>query len=108
MYLGVHWATDVLAGALSGAGCCSSNETSRGAGNFLLVVDPDNFGDGQDYVSQVGGLIDHIKSCPTAPGFDEVYVPGEMEHLTEQRRRRDGIPLGEATWSEIKQLAHVS
>lgn len=96
---------DVLAGALSGAGCCSSTNVSPQDGIFLLVLDPKRFTDHQGFSQQVGGLIEHIKSCQTAPGFDEVFLPGELEHRTEQNRLREGIPLDEGTWAGIKQLA---
>lgn len=96
---------DVLAGALSGAGCCSSESTSPRDGIFLLVLDPQRFSGHHNFASQVGGLIEHIKSCPTAPGFEEVYMPGELEHRTKLLRQRDGIPLSEETWNEIKLLA---
>ncbi|MEO2046851.1 MAG: Ldh family oxidoreductase [Pirellulales bacterium] len=96
---------DVLAGALSGAGCCSSSEVSPSDGIFLIVLDPQRFTGRQDFARQVDGLIEHIKSCPTAPGFEDVYLPGELEHRTEQLRQKEGIPLSNETWTEIKQLA---
>jgi LDH2 family malate/lactate/ureidoglycolate dehydrogenase len=34
-----------------------------------------------------------------------VRLPGEPEGEVEAQRRRDGIPIAEATWSELAALA---
>ncbi|NIT77904.1 MAG: Ldh family oxidoreductase, partial [Thermoplasmata archaeon] len=45
-----------------------------------------------------------IKSTPPADGFDEVLLPGEPEARTEQRRLRQGIPLGREVYQELVEL----
>ena len=42
-------------------------------------------------------LIRDYKATRLAPGFDRVYVPGELEVELERARRADGIPLNDAT-----------
>ena len=37
-------------------------------------------------------LIERVHGCPTAPGCDEVLMPGEPERRHEEERRRRGIP----------------
>jgi uncharacterized oxidoreductase len=34
-----------------------------------------------------------------------VFYPGEVEHIREQQRRRDGIAVEDATWDKLKALA---
>jgi uncharacterized oxidoreductase len=34
-----------------------------------------------------------------------VFYPGEVEHIREQARRRDGIEVEDATWDKLKALA---
>ena len=96
---------DILAGALSGAGCCSKDETLARDGLLLLAIDPEHFS-GAEYVrGQITALYQHIKSCRTAPGFEEVYTPGEIEHRMEQHRRLHGIPLDHATLDDLERIS---
>ena len=47
----------------------------------------------------------YLKATPPADGFDEVFYPGEIEYRTEQRRRRDGIPIEDKTWGQLGEIA---
>jgi hydroxycarboxylate dehydrogenase B len=96
---------DVIAGALSGAGCCSPQEVPARDGVLLLAIDVEQFTDGDLFRRQVIQLIQHVKSCPAAPGIEEVFVPGELEHRESQKRRRTGILVDDATWNEMHSLA---
>ena len=46
-----------------------------------------------------------IKNSKLRPGFDEILVPGELEHRREQERRRNGIKLDAAVFDELATLA---
>ena len=50
-------------------------------------------------------LAQYLKSSPPASGFDEVYYPGELEHLRARRLLRDGITVEPATWERLRELA---
>jgi LDH2 family malate/lactate/ureidoglycolate dehydrogenase len=39
-------------------------------------------------------LIERVRACPRADGFDEVLIPGEPESREEEKRARSGIPYG--------------
>lgn len=45
-----------------------------------------------------------IKQTPTAPGFDEIYYPGEIEWRTAKQRSKDGIFIEDATWGRLQNL----
>lgn len=96
---------DIMAGALSGAGCCGPLEVPARDGVFLLAIDVEQFTDGQWFRGQVMQLMDHVKSSPPAPGFNEVFVPGELEYREEENRRRTGVLVDDTTWAEMKLLA---
>ncbi|WP_236843219.1 hypothetical protein [Bradyrhizobium icense] len=34
-----------------------------------------------------------------------MFYPGEIEHIREQQRRRDGIEVEDDTWEKLKALA---
>jgi LDH2 family malate/lactate/ureidoglycolate dehydrogenase len=53
---------------------------------------PDLFVPQEDYRNRMDTLIERVHACPTAPGFDEVLMPGEPERRHEDERRRSGIP----------------
>lgn len=52
-------------------------------------------------MEQIIGL---MHACPIAPGVERIFVPGEIEHETQQRRTSEGIPLNVALRDELKAL----
>ena len=50
-------------------------------------------------------FVAYLKATPPAEGFQEVLYPGEIEYRTEQRRRREGIPIEAATWKRLGEIA---
>ncbi|HWD18978.1 MAG TPA: Ldh family oxidoreductase [Verrucomicrobiae bacterium] len=102
---GLGFMIDILAGALSGAGCCRLDAPEPQDGLFIIVIDIERFIPLERFASHVEQLVEHVKSSPTAPGFDRVFVPGEVEFEEEKKRRRDGIMVDGRTWDEIKEAA---
>ena len=97
--------TDILAGALSGAGC-SRKDTSRVGNAFLcVVIDPDQFRAEDDFTQDVEGLIEFVKSSALAPGSDVILIPGELEAQEKARREKSGIPIDNETWKQIAAVA---
>ncbi len=47
----------------------------------------------------------HLKATPPAEGSSGVLYPGEIEHMKEQDRRRNGIDVEDATWGKLCALA---
>ena len=43
--------------------------------------------------------------APRIPQFDEILLPGEKGFKTEEKRRRDGIPMPDRDWEEFQKLA---
>lgn len=50
-------------------------------------------------------LIDFVKTSATAPGFDEITIPGERSTHTRRQRLQNGIPLDDATWDNLLEVA---
>jgi len=96
---------DILAGALSGAGC-SRPTTSRAANSFLaFVIDIDKFRGCAAFDQDVDQLVDYVKSSQLAEGFSEILIPGEPERRERERRTKMGIPVDDETWRQIAQTA---
>jgi len=102
---GLAFLVDVLAGALSGAGCSDAESRQgdpTGRGMLFIAIDTAFFTPLGDFQDRVRDLIDYVQSCSPAPGFDSVMVPGEFEHRCRSERSRDGIDVPEKTWEEIR------
>jgi uncharacterized oxidoreductase len=104
---GLALMVDILAGALSTAGCCRADlpEKPRGDGILAMAINISQFTPLDEFYQHVGGLVDHVKSSATAPGFDEILFPGEPEHRRTAHRLKQGIPLDESTWHQIREIA---
>lgn len=66
-------------------------------GHFLLAVDVDAFRDVEAFKTDVGELIDRLKSARAADGVDEVRLPGERSARIAAERERNGIPIDRPT-----------
>ena len=97
--------TDILAGALSGAGCGRPGDHRPGNGFLAIVIDLEKVRPGDGYDTDVNELVEWVKSSALAPGFDEILVPGEPEARERARRAADGIPIADETWRQISEAA---
>ncbi len=73
--------------------------------SLLIAIDISAFSPLEQYVESVDQLIDAEKRLPTADGFDEVLVPGELEERTQTERMRNGLPLPQGTIGNLNRLA---
>jgi uncharacterized oxidoreductase len=98
-------ATDILAGAISGAGC--SRPTAKRVGNSFTatLVDPAQLRERGAFDQDVDQLVDYVKSSKLAEGFNEILIPGEPERRERQRRERDGILVDDETWRQLHETA---
>jgi LDH2 family malate/lactate/ureidoglycolate dehydrogenase len=87
---------EILGGLVAGAGCAALG-ADPGNGLVLIAVHPAPTG--------VDALVHAVRGAPPAPGFDRVRAPGDPEAETEDRRRRDGIPVPDATWDDFAAVA---
>ena len=94
-----------LAAVLPGLGFGIDPLGRHNDGMFFLAFDPAMFRPLGDFMADVEGFMSFLKDTPPAAGFDEVLYPGELERRTELVRRRDGIPVDPATWSEVAAVA---
>lgn len=102
---GLALVIDVLAGALSGAGCSQADSTETGNALFIAVLNPEAFLPLEEFTAEVDRFIDWVKSSPPAAGFDEVLLPGENSHRIYQERSRRGMDVDTTAWEQIAELA---
>ena len=97
---------EVLAGALTGAGC-STTGVQRVANGFLaLFLDPAAFCGEDFYRAELGALIPHVKSSRLMAGHDEILYPGEPEARAEAERSR-AVEIERSTWERTATIARA-
>ncbi|MSP12299.1 MAG: Ldh family oxidoreductase [Chloroflexi bacterium] len=96
---------DAIAGGLSWAGCSTAQPTRGGSGFLALAIDIDSFIDLDDFKGEMQILADWVKSSPTLPGVERIYLPGEVEEETRLRRTVEGIYIEPSTWEKIAEVA---
>jgi ureidoglycolate dehydrogenase (NAD+) len=70
----------------------------RNLGHFMLALDVGRFTEPREFGAQVSRLVEEARA-------EGALAPGDPERSTAERRRREGIPLGEATRGELNALA---
>jgi uncharacterized oxidoreductase len=96
---------EILSGLLTGLGFGVEPTGRHNDGCFIAVFKVSAFRDLDTFKQEVTDFAHYLKSTPPAQGFTEVYYPGEIEFRKEKDRRANGIPIEDATWAKVKELA---
>ena len=96
-------AADILAGALSGAGCSRPDGSRVGNSFTATLLDPAALRGRVSFDQDVDNLVEYVKSSKLADGFEEIMVPGEPERRERARREKNGIPVDDETWRQIRE-----
>ena len=104
---GLSFMTDALTGVLAGGGfglAPYSDPEHQDVSHLFLAIHIPWFMPRTEYEARMGRLIDMVKGSRLRPGFDEVLVPGELEHRRESAKRADGVPLEPGTFQALQAL----
>jgi len=106
---GLSLLVEILAGALTEAGCSNSEEyRSRpfygGNGVFMMAIDVGRLTDIKAFKERVDNLLRTVKNSPRALGFDEILIPGEPERRLREKNLREGVYVEESTWNDVRKL----
>jgi LDH2 family malate/lactate/ureidoglycolate dehydrogenase len=105
---GLSLMTDVMTGVLSGGGfglAPFSDPERQDVSHAFTAIDIDWFMPLAEFRARLGRFIDEVKSARLRPGFDEVLVPGELEHRRAAAKATGGVPLDRAVYVELEALA---
>jgi uncharacterized oxidoreductase len=102
---GLAIVADLLAGALTGAGCTQRREADLINTMCSIYIDPDRLPDRAAFDTEVDAFLEWVKASPPADPNGEVLLPGDIERRTREERLRCGIPLDDTTIGEIAQTA---
>jgi uncharacterized oxidoreductase len=97
---------EILCGLLTGLGFGQEPSGRHNDGCFLAVFNVAAFRPVAEFKHEVAEFARYLKATPPAEGSRGVFYPGEIEFLNEQKRRRDGIDVEDATWQKLISLAN--
>ncbi len=102
---GLAFMIELLAGALTGSGCCGPGERPLVNGMLSIYLAPGFFDSDHYFARELRTYVTFFKSARPAEPGGEVLVPGEPEQRTRTRRLGEGIPLPAETWASIAAAA---
>jgi hydroxycarboxylate dehydrogenase B len=105
---GLAVACELLGGALTGGGVTDhDNKTQRRVlnGMISIVIDPARLGTEAAFKKDAKSFLAWLRASRAAPGHDRVRIAGEPEREYRAVRERDGIPVDDETWKEIRAAA---
>ncbi|MBP1996680.1 Ldh family oxidoreductase [Paenibacillus eucommiae] len=100
---GLGLLVEILGGVL--AGVSLSDDADYVNGLCLIAINPDAFYGKESFVQEMDQLSEYMLSCPTAPGFDKITLPGALDFHRKEQRLQSGVPIDEVTWETIVKAA---
>jgi ureidoglycolate dehydrogenase (NAD+) len=102
---GLSVIVDVFSGLLAGAAfgphigkMYDDLDKMRKLGHYFCVINPAFFTDSDVFLEQMDRMMEELQQVPPAPGFDRVYVPGEIEQLHEESNLEQGITIAASVY----------
>lgn len=74
-------------------------------GHLFQAIDVQQFMPVNEFKEKVDTWIRQIKGSKLAPGFDRIYLPGEIGFLEKEKRLKQGIPMHISVYRDLDQLA---
>lgn len=105
---GLSIMTDILCGVLTGAAFGLTpyrDPASHDVGHMLIAIDIEHFLPFEEYLSRVRRFCDELRASTLAPGFDEILLPGELEHRRSVDRSANGIEFDLEALGALRELA---
>jgi uncharacterized oxidoreductase len=104
----LSFAVETLAAILPGLGFGVDPQGRHNDGAFMMAFDPGAFRPVAQFKADVTAFAKYLKATKPAEGFTEVLYPGEIEWRTEQKRRKEGIPIDDDTYGKLEALARAA
>lgn len=104
---------DILCALLSGAATSPDVKSQafltdpQDVGHFFLAIYVPAFVDLNDYRNRIDHMLEQIRNSTPAAGVQQIYAPGDIEKLSEERANKEGISLQVSTWKAISEKAAV-
>jgi LDH2 family malate/lactate/ureidoglycolate dehydrogenase len=105
---------DMLSGVLSGSAFLDDvhgpyDPVNRsGAGHFFVAFNVEAFQPRAQFDARMEEYIERLKSVPAAPGYEEVFYPGEIEARNDAKHRKEGLQLPQDTLADLVKVARMA
>lgn len=107
---GLAMMTDVITGVVAGGGfglTPYSNPAKQDVSHTFIAIDIDWFMPVSEFKARMDEFVQMVKSAKKRPGVDEIFVPGEIDHIRETQYRAEGAQLDAAVFDELAELAQT-
>jgi ureidoglycolate dehydrogenase (NAD+) len=109
---GIALLIEILAGVLTGAAFMNDLKTwiidtdaHINQGHAFFAIDPAIMMPLDQFKARMDDLVQRVKTTPTAPGAERIYLPGEMEWGKYDDAQANGIPLPEDVLANLRGVA---
>jgi L-2-hydroxycarboxylate dehydrogenase (NAD+) len=109
---GLSLIVGILAGTLNGAAMGSEvidfnhdDTTITNTGQAIVAIDPDAFGEIDEFKARVDGLVRELRASERMPGVERIWLPGEQSHARRIANQRDGLVLAPALLAQLDTVA---
>ncbi|WP_080872924.1 Ldh family oxidoreductase [Oceanobacillus timonensis] len=98
--------TGVLTGALFGKDVprMYDDPEPQQLGHLFIVLDIASFMDMDTFKQKMDDRIKQTTNSASAEGFEQVFMPGDIEQMKREDRYEKGIPLTQAIYEELSEL----
>ncbi len=105
--LAVEFLSRILLGTARYADPARGGVNMRDQGVSMIALKADLFQPLGEFEALAAEMERRIRAIPSAPGFDEVIVPGDPEARNREERTRDGIPITDEIWASLVETAEA-
>jgi LDH2 family malate/lactate/ureidoglycolate dehydrogenase len=109
---GMAFVMGIISGLLNGAAFVHSVTDfyadltePQNAGHYFQAIDISAFMDPPEFRAKMDESIRAMHSAEKAVGFERIYVPGEMEWESREKKLQAGVPIAPAVWRELQVVA---
>lgn len=103
---GLAFVLDILAGGLTGGNSAYPGAPpAKGNNVFFLIIQPTFFAGADHLLNQALGLSDYVRSSKKRDGVEKILLPGDPELNNRAKRSSDGVPVEEAHWAKLAEIA---
>lgn len=106
---GLSMIVDIFSGLLAGAAfgphiskMYGDLDKKRKLGHYFCAINPAFFTDADAFLENMDQMMAEIRQAPPAPGFSQVFVPGEIEQMNEERNLENGITIASTVYQFLK------
>lgn len=102
---GLAFVTELLAGALTAAGCAGPLPRPYANNMLAIFLDVAAFNADGGFAAEIKSYIDFFTSSKPEEQDGQVLVPGDPERLAREDRLANGVPMSGGAWEDILRTA---